>query len=61
MFQVTQSVRVNNDKLEQHGQAGHVTKDDTKLIDGAAVGNVTVKMDLDNEEYVFAVGDLAGL
>ena len=61
MFQTMQSVKVNNDKLEQHGHAGCVTKDDTVLIDGKAAGKVTVRMDIDNEEYVFDVADLTGL
>jgi hypothetical protein len=61
MYQVMQSVKVRNDQLAQHNQAGHVTKDNTKLVDGVSVGTVEVKMDIENEVFEFDVKDLEGL
>jgi hypothetical protein len=54
MFQAMQSVKVDNPKLDQHGQAGYVTDDD-------GGDKVTVKMDIENEEFVFDRPDLKAL
>lgn len=61
MFQAMQSVKVDNDKLANHGHAGFVVADRTKVINGETVGEVDVKIDIDNEVYTFDVKDLKGL
>jgi len=58
MFQVTQSVVVNNESLEHHGQAGYVTEA-VDAYDKEA--KVSVKMDVDGEVYEFEQADLKAL
>lgn len=61
MFQAMQSVKVANDKLAQHDQAGYVVKDNSVIVNGEAVGKVEVKMDIENEVFEFDIQDLKGL
>lgn len=56
MFQVYTSVRVTNEELEHHGQAGTVVGLPKKEGDP-----VIVRIDADNTEYEFAASDLASL
>lgn len=49
-------VKVINEKLDLHGQAGYVVEP-AKTDDG----EVKVKMDVDNVVYEFALGDLEAL
>lgn len=61
MFQSMQSVKVDNDKLAQHGQAGYVVHDKSVIVNGVAEGKVEVKMDIENEVFEFEVSDVKGL
>jgi uncharacterized protein YkuJ len=57
-FQVMQSVRVKNEKLEHDGQAGHVVE---AVSDHDTTSKVSVKMDSDNEVYEFEQADIVAL
>lgn len=60
-FQVSNSVKVTDAKLEHNGAAGYVVADHTKLVDGAYVGKVEVRLDVDSEVYEFDVTQVEGL
>lgn len=58
MFQVMAGVIVTNEKLAFHGQAGYVTK----AVDSHDKDSkVTVRMDVDGEEYEFDQSDIRAL
>lgn len=53
-FRASQAVAINNDKLEHHGKAGHVTGFGTGETDGM----VEVLIDGESEPMAFAPADL---
>jgi hypothetical protein len=57
-FQVMQSVKVKNAKLEHDGQAGYVVE---AVSDYDTTSKVSVKMDVDNEVYEFEQSDIVAL
>ena len=57
MFKVSDGVKVNNDQLEHHGKAGHVSG----FGKGETEGMVEVVVDGESEPMAFAPGDLEKL
>lgn len=57
-YQVMQSVIVTNEKLDAHGQAGHVVE---AVLDTDTKSKVSVKLDSDGEVYEFDQTDVRGL
>lgn len=54
-MKVSQPVKVNNDKLDAHGKAGHVLSEDV------SAGTVVVQIDGDDEPTEFNRADLVEL
>jgi hypothetical protein len=58
MYQVMQSVKIDNETLALHGHAGYVTE---ALEPSDTVSKVSVRMDVDGDVYEFDQADVKGL
>ncbi|MTV36272.1 hypothetical protein [Duganella radicis] len=57
-YQVMQSVKIDNEKLEAHGKAGHVVE---AVLDTDTKSKVSVRLDDDGEVYEFDQTEVKGL